>query len=144
MLHLQPPERYVDCWLKCLLRLFSRIAKKSSNPLYFQLKKPLSTLSIPSGGGGPQQQGATEATALAPNRPSGTDGSAIDGFPKEQVDSVTGEGDNADDAMTKKGVVGGEGDASIALVGVRSEFPKYGEEKGVVGKERAGSNVGYR
>jgi hypothetical protein len=118
------------------------VTKCSFLNYFFQLKKPLSTHSIPSQQ--PHQAGGGEATALARPRFHGqtslTASASGDASKEQQGDQAANESDD----MTKKGGSIGEGDASIALVGVRSEFPKYGDEKGVPGKERGGSNVGYR
>ncbi len=143
-------------------------------PVSSQLSKPLSTLSIP--GQQPQQQpsppshlhhqhnnssgGSPGATAAAAAPPSSSTAAGVGGDSSAATtpaataaaaaaaaSSTTGGDPSNANAMPLKGPGGPpEGDASIALVGVRSEFPKYPDEK--VGmhhnKDPRGSSVGYR
>ena len=104
-----------------------------------QLSKPLSTLSIP---GQQQQQQPSPPSHHHPqhNNSSGSPAAAAAAAGGDSSSPAA----NAN-AMPLKGPAA-EGDASIALVGVRSEFPKYADEKAGMhhNKDPRGSSVGYR
>ncbi|TRY67383.1 hypothetical protein TCAL_16959 [Tigriopus californicus] len=96
----------------------------------FQLRNPsLSIHSIPAGGvvSGPAAAAAAAVTAAGPPGPH----PQLSSEPSSPTPTATTLAN-----MSKKSL---DGDASIALVGVHSEFPKYPDDKN--GKDK--SNVGY-
>ncbi len=114
------------------------VCLKCVNSFIFQLKKPLSTLSIPAGSNQQHQHLGGRAASIVSN-------SSYTGQQQPPLSSsVTEHSPTATSAsagnMPKK--LSNEGDASIALVGVRSEFPKFSDEKS--GSKDRGPNVGYR
>lgn len=103
-----------------------------------QLKKPLSTLSIPgtSSASNPNAHTSLQRSSSPPNG-NNNSASSPKAMPKKPGAIVGG--------MVGAGGGGGEaGEASIALVGVHAEYPKYTEEKAKEAGRGAGVGLGYR